>query len=628
MLKKELYKKNRDVLAGKNPELASRLDALDLSGAMADTYQVLTTKNGLFTLQIRIKDQVYLLHSKYDPQQESDSLADKLIRDKYDIIFCGGFGLGYLILSLFQKKGDHFSKVIVIEKDLILLKIALSLSDLTPLLGDERFLLLHEEKNDIKGLNDILIQSVTKKCYTFIPSLHFKLDHDFYSNLKYLIESYLSRKNINIATLTRFQNLWIYNIFRNHGKFLSSKGIDGFSGSFRDKPCLVISAGPSLNDSIAMIRDHQEKFIIIAVDSIFQTLVRQGIDPDFVVTVDPQYINFKYFEYNRYFKASLVSEISAFPLTLKKYRGPIYFFSSVFPLARFMERFTSAKGEIDMGGSVSTTAFDLAVRTGADPIILAGQDLAFLKDRTHAKGSYVEKYWSLRYNKFNTSFNGVYRYIYNNLFIRIRSNNGSLVQTDKRLMIFLVWFQNKMNTEEMQKRTVYNTSLDGARMDKMIVKTLDEIMQMNDFPDIRELKRSIRERSSEETSADQEGFLREMKELKGHLNKLQPIVEESIVSSRRLYELVRKNARQDIQGLLNKLDHNDKKIRELSQVTDVLSLLVQDRIYSILEEYENFLTEEEKKNDDLKTAKRNLILYTGIGESITLFRKLFQLIKE
>lgn len=627
--KDEIFARNIRALREKNPGLCDRLTALDPLSLLDRGCRIIPLSRAGYTAQVLVKGEYRYLHSRYDPEKESDGLVEKLIKDRYDIIFCGGFGLGFHVRSLFKKKSSSFSKLLVIEKDPGLLRLALALSDFTDLLKDERLLILAAENNDVPGLNDFLIQSVTKKCFTLILPFYISQADEFYSNLKNLIESYLSRKNINIATLSRFQNLWIYNIMRNHAKFLASRGIAGLAGRFNGCPALVVSAGPSLNENLELIRRNQDRFLIIAVDSVFPSLVRHGIRPDLVVTVDPQFINSKYFEYNRCFDPILVSDITAFPLTLKNYRGRTLFFSSVFPLARFVEKYTCPKGEIDMGGSVSTTAFDLAVRMGADPVILLGQDLAFLKERSHCKGSYVEKYWSLRNNRFSTSYNGLYRYINNTLFIRIRSSAGGLVGTDKRLMIFLVWFQNKMNTESVRGKKVYNTSLEGARMDKMTVLSFREVLSKNRFKDLRPAKEELKNLKTDldPSSIRHEEFLSEIRKIRAGLSRLEELAKASLADSEKLYAMVKSAKKQDIRNLLNRLDANDAKIREYSEVTEFLSLLIQDRIYAILEDYENFLSPEEQADNDLKTAKRSIVLFQGIMESIALLRKFLPLME-
>ena len=96
-------------------------------------------------MQIKKDGQYYYLHSKYNPTQGSKTLIDQLIKenDHYDIIFCGGFCLGYYIQYIYENKKVNFTKLIIVEKDLNIFKKALELFDFTTLLKDNNITILH-----------------------------------------------------------------------------------------------------------------------------------------------------------------------------------------------------------------------------------------------------------------------------------------------------------------------------------------------------------------------------------------------------------------------------------------------------------------------------------------------------
>jgi len=48
---------------------------------------------------------------------------------------------------------------------------------------------------------------------------------------------------------------------------------------------------------------------------------------------------------------------------------------------------------VDSGGSVATTILDIAIKMGGNPIILVGQDLAYVDGKNHAQyGSHASIY--------------------------------------------------------------------------------------------------------------------------------------------------------------------------------------------------------------------------------------------
>ncbi len=58
------------------------------------------------------------------------------------------------------------------------------------------------------------------------------------------------------------------------------------------------------------------------------------------------------------------------------------------PVMDWIERYTEPIGDIQSGGSVATSAFDLLLNLGCDPVILVGQDLAYTGREIHSSGTY------------------------------------------------------------------------------------------------------------------------------------------------------------------------------------------------------------------------------------------------
>src|SRR5512133_2757850 len=111
-----------------------------------------------------------------------------------------------------------------------------------------------------------------------------------------IARSYLSTKEVNIATLAKFEKVWASNIARNIGAFVASPGANRFFGQFGGVPAIVVAAGPSLHASMDFIRKSRGRAVIVAVDTSYRILMSQGIEPHFCIVVDPQMINARYFE--------------------------------------------------------------------------------------------------------------------------------------------------------------------------------------------------------------------------------------------------------------------------------------------------------------------------------------------
>ena len=54
---------------------------------------------------------------------------------------------------------------------------------------------------------------------------------------------------------------------------------------------MVAGAGPSLDQDLDILRDHQDQVMIFAVDTSYIPLIKANIIPDIVFSSDPQWVN-------------------------------------------------------------------------------------------------------------------------------------------------------------------------------------------------------------------------------------------------------------------------------------------------------------------------------------------------
>ena len=66
----------------------------------------------------------------------------------------------------------------------------------------------------------------------------------------------------------------------------------------------------------------------------------------------------------------------------------------------WVEAHAGPVGDIQSGGSVATSAFDLLLNLGCSPIILVGQDLAYTGREIHCSGTHHNDEWLPRYTRF------------------------------------------------------------------------------------------------------------------------------------------------------------------------------------------------------------------------------------
>src|SRR5262245_60352828 len=85
----------------------------------------------------------------------------------------------------------------------------------------------------------------------------------------------------------KFAGGYLLNTLTNLPTVASEADAGALSDLFTDIPAIVIGAGPSLDATLAAIRDLQDRALLISVDTAVRPLLAAGITPHLVVSVDP-----------------------------------------------------------------------------------------------------------------------------------------------------------------------------------------------------------------------------------------------------------------------------------------------------------------------------------------------------
>jgi len=447
-----IFKKNAAILRTQYPELYRIITENRADTAAITTHQ---TKTGLPGIEATLDHNLISLHSKIDPVREARRIADSVMDGSEQVIVLIGFGLGYHLEKMLRKNGH--TRFVVIEPDTNIFAKALEVRDLRFALESDRFMLFVEP--DTVPFDEIIPEAGTVKFYIHRPyALLFPEKTD---KLKQAFLKFSNRTIINTATLSKFDRLWTRNTFKNCEYFFSLNGVDVLRNSLKGFAALVLAAGPSLDEDIEKIRQLQQNIFIIASDSVLRPLLRHSIIPDFVVTVDPQFINSFHvagLPLNEGDAPILIADPAVHPSTLRNYSGITAISSSVFSPGQLIEEFSGIKGRIAAGGSVATAAFDFTRITGADPIIVAGLDLSYAKGKTHLSGSFIEDYIHSKAYRFKTAGSFYAEYIRSGKPTAVTDRNGCRVFTDKRLLLYKSWFENQSFSNDS---TILNATSGG-----------------------------------------------------------------------------------------------------------------------------------------------------------------------
>lgn len=152
---------------------------------------------------------------------------------------------------------------------------------------------------------------------------------------------------------------------------------------------MVALAGPSLGKNLDKIAARRGQYPLIAVNSALKPLAQAGIIPDVAMVIDddPKIIScFRGYDQTAFEHVPLIYFPRVPGSVLSIWPGPRLAAYSDHPCYRGVCR-KLPRGKLFASGSVLHTAVDLAVRMGANEVILLGADLAFPGGQKYAPGA-------------------------------------------------------------------------------------------------------------------------------------------------------------------------------------------------------------------------------------------------
>jgi len=572
-----VYRKNISLLQLNHPQIYTSIRGL---GSGKDNCNKITSETGLPTLEIQSNHNKIHLHSKRDPLKEAKRIAESFIDGSEQIIVVVGLGLGYHIDAML--KANQESLFIVKEPDPELFAVLLRTRDLSNILLSKRVIL--SVGTAPLNWDEIFPNPSVSTSKLFIHRPYAHLYSEIVKKIEQDFHAFRNRTQINIATLKRFDQLWTKNTFKNCTYFFTLHGIYTLKDALKDFAAVVIGAGPSLENDMEIIAGLKEKMVLIASDTVLAPLLKRNIIPDFVITVDPQFINsFSITGAVKGIKKEklpvLVADPAVYPATLKNYRGIKVITSSVFSPGKIIETFSGIKGSIAAGGSVVTTAFDFARITGADPIILTGLDLSYGIGRTHLSGSFIEEYILSRTNRFETAGCYYSRYIRGGSPAWVIDKNGHSVVSDSRLLLYKSWFEHQSKSEGKNIFNATSGGLDIAGISNILPEKVVEHL-----PHVKKNKKTVMEKirahleSCEVHTEQIAAFTNYLSMVRENLTALQKI---SARGMRAVQQQLNKTHTTHT-GLEKKLHSIDEKILSFKEESHLISMVMQSPIDDIL----------------------------------------------
>lgn len=578
--------------------LKNKNDNFDIS------LELIETKYKKYSAKVFKNGKSIFLHSAYNPEKEANALINEIKKETekdLDLVFIFGIGAGYLI-NAFKKLNIN---IVVIEPSIKFFNLLIDNFKLDKILEDNITFFIGGD--DIEDIEKFISLTNTKKVKFFITRSYATLFNEEALFYQSKVLSIVDKKIININTISRFDKLWAYNIASNVVEISTHYGVNKFFDKYKNIPAIIVSAGPSLEKNIRKLKEIKNKALIIAVDTAMKPLFSHNISPHFVITIDPQKKNSKYFRNVNFKESVLIAESSVDKEAIDSFNGEIYFINSIFPLAKYFMEELGDRGDITTGGSVSTAAYDFAIRIGANPIIMVGLDLSFPNYQTHIKGSYHEENFFTEIYKLDSYDSRIYKVLIAGNLREEKNIYNEKVWTDSRFDMYKNWYEEQC--EKNNKIKFYNATEGGIIINGMENIKLEELTQkFNDIEiNIDKDDRNI-ERKNEILTNIKNGLIK----IDGEISKIKPYVLNALELCEKINSELKRHRKVD--KLLENLNEFDIKILNISKVNEFLGITMQKTIKAITE---GFIFEDEKYDKSIVNSYK---LYEAMKESIDFNR--------
>ncbi|HIE13257.1 MAG TPA: DUF115 domain-containing protein [Desulfotomaculum sp.] len=431
--------------------------------------EFLETKNGSTTARATVAGgSAFLLHSAYDPEAE----AERLVAGYPSLanaggVICLGLGLAYHIEAMLRVVPAD-TKILVIEvNDQLRERFAQHASTST-----QKKVIVAKDEAAAKGYLSLLRERLQERGLVIVEhSASIRLDPEFYEHLRRRIRDHISLLVVELNTLKTVSHIMHANNLENLPAVIADPGIKALKDAFRGRPAVIVAAGPSLSKNIDLLEAVKGRGVIICVGTAWKALLKAGLRPDLVVTLDATEANWRLFAGLTPTEEFLCYEPQVHPAIIPLFEGRRFVFNSLkSPLTAWLRELCGDKGYVEPGGSVAIAAFGIACLLGANPIVFIGQDLAYTDGYTHAKGTAYE----------DRRFKPTERELY---CLEVPAVGGGTVTTTRNLYSFLTRFEELFAQEK--DRLIIDATEGGALKRGTKVMTLRETIDFHfteEFP--------------------------------------------------------------------------------------------------------------------------------------------------
>lgn len=553
------------------------------------------SKDGYKILKVNIDDKKMYLGSKYNQRREVekfiDSLGEITQKDNYIV-----FGLSFAehIEELLKMTYDN-SNIFIIEFNEELKDYCKKDLKVRNILGNPRVILFDEMKDIKEFFRNHINEANVNQLNTVIYCNYFKLYRDklmeTYGIIRDELMSVILSKNTGIISgeLT-FDN------FLNNLKYIAKATIvNKLKGKYKNKPAIIVSAGPSLSKNIDNLKNVKNA-LILSGGRTLRPLMEKSIMPNCVGIVDPGEVSYKIVEgYIDKMECPIIFNDQINPRILENHKENNY----ITRINIFLDDIWEEPPYVlSGGGSIAHSLTVLATYMGCNPIVFIGQDFAYTGDKGHDLIA-GNKWKELNFDEYKRNDD-----------IYVEDVNGNLVRTSLLLNDY------KKSMEEIiaswPEIDFINATEGGANIKGAKNEKLSEVLKKFDLQEITKLNEYLEEDNKTDL------LIKKLEISLDNFNKYIILCEKAerlLKDYKQNYYLKNNKNMQQSEKALNKVDN---EIRGNLTKLYIINFALSKMIYNI-ESNEEFII---KKSDSERTIfKKNTdksnAIYSGIKDILT-----------
>ena len=232
-----------------------------------------------------------------------------------------------------------------------------------------------------------------------------------------------------------------------------------------DVPAIIVSAGPSLNKNIDLLKEAKGKAFIMVVDAALRAMEIHGICPDLALSVDARVPDRFFLDVNIQKMPFFFTHHSKISL-INEHKGRHFYDMAPNDLFESLAKAVSNNEFFSLGGggSVSTVAYSLALLLGFHTIVFVGQDLAFTGGQSYNR-ALVE---DTKSNK---------DYIDSRARVWVEDYQGNPIETDFQMNLYRRWLEKEI-VALPEDYLVIDATEGGAKIAGTRILTLQEVIDI------------------------------------------------------------------------------------------------------------------------------------------------------